>query len=489
MRAPCLDRLALLHRAHAHPAVQALLMETCRRDVVYWLNQFCWTFDPREDQPHRPFVLYPFQADFVRELTARMAAGDDLLVEKSRDMGISWLVLLVFQHAWLFQPGRHFLLGSRKLDFVDNRGDPATLFEKLRYNLVRLPHWMRPAGFDPRKHDTAFKLINPANGNTMAGESSNANYARGGRYTAILFDEFPFWGEAEAAFASAGQSTPCRIVVGTPYGMHNKFAELRFGGQIAVASLHWQLHPHKDAAWYARQQQRMSEDEVARELDINYHLSLRDRVFPQFTPIHKAALAPLEGRRIIRSWDFGYHCPACLFLQVDADDRLLVLAELVGERVLINDFARQVLRYSEATYPEAFLTKAFEDVCDPAGSQRSDKSLQTSLDILNSMGVFPFHDRSRIADGIQLIRHKLAEMIDGTPGLVVDRACKNLIAAFEGGYRYGPGRELPIEEHPYEDVMDCLRYAVMLKCRIKPAGRHQRRASSFHRAEDWYTGY
>ena len=305
------------------------------------------------------------------------------------------------------------------------------------------------------------------------------------RYKAVLFDEFPFWPSQDAAYASAGQSTPCRVVVGTPYGKNNRFAELRFSGQIRVLRIHWRTHPLRDEAWYATQKTRLSEDELARELDINYHLSLKDRVFRNFTDANQGDFQHFKPAKLIRSWDFGFHCPACLFLAFDSEDRLLVLREVVGNMELLTDFGQRVVDLTKAEYPDI----PVEDICDPAGAQRSDKNLQTSIDILNSLGVFPYYDRMAIKDGLELVRIQLSHLLNGQPALRVDTRCVNLIEAFEGGYRYGPsGSELPLQEHPYEDVMDCLRYAVMHKCalpRLKPL----KKPRPYHRPRNWYTGY
>jgi hypothetical protein len=478
-----LQRALLLRLAAKSPRLQTLLLERCRRDIHFWFDYFCWTFDPREAISDQPFQLYEFQHQALDDICHAINTGEDLLIEKSRDMGISWLILLVFQYYWLFHPGANFHCGSRKQELVDRKGDRSTLLEKIRYNLYRLPHWMKPEGFRENQDDNVLKLLNPANGNSITGESSNENFGRGGRYKAILFDEFPFWPLQDAAYASAGQSSPCRIVVGTPYGSKNRFATLRFGNQVRVLSIHWRQHPYRNEQWYALQQKRLTEDEIARELDINYHLSVKDRVFTTFNDTHKREVTVIPDKKIIRSWDFGYHCPACLFIQLDDQDRVIVLKEVVGHCELAVNFARQVLEISRTYYGDAL----FEDICDPAGAQHSDKHLQTSIEILNSLGIYPSYGRSLIKDGIELIRMKLMTMEDDQPGLLVDSRCYNLIEAFEGGYRFrGDDDEHPLEEHPYEDVMDCLRYAIMAKCdviRRKPLKAH------LYKAQNRYTAY
>lgn len=483
------ERIGLYLNARHNNALQQLLLERCRRDIAFWFDTFCWTFDPRKKVPHIPFVLYPFQQEFLNTLTSGIEEGHDILVEKSRDMGLSWLTLLTFQYYWLFFSGSNFHLGSRKLEYVDRKGDISTLFEKLRYNFFWLPDWMKPKGFNPQRHDSLYKLINPTNGNIITGESSNENFARGGRYKAILFDEFPFWQMDAEAYASAGQSSPSRILIGTPYGKNNKFAQLRFHSEIEVATIHWKNHPDKDTGWYERQKSRMTEDELARELDINYHLSVQDRVFKQFSERHKQKLTSIEGKRILRVWDFGYHCPACLFLQKDDDGRILVLKEVLGHQVLLIDFAKQVIDIGRQFFPHHDEAGAFEDLCDPAGAQRSDKHVKTSIELLNSLKIYPFYQRVGIRDGIERIRMKLKENpLTQTSDLLIDPdQCPKLIEAFDGGYRYpGNGSELPVEEHPYEDVMDCLRYAVAYKCPVTPPNKKQ---PHDYRPNNPYTGY
>ncbi len=486
---PWRHRLALLSMAAHSPPLQALLREWLRRDIHAWFALVAWTFDPRTAPHTRPFILYPFQQNALKTIQTSIHTGTDLLIEKSRDMGASWLVLHTFLHAWLFEPGAHCLVGSRKQDYVDNKGDRATLFEKLRFALAHLPPWLLPAGFNLSKHAPLLKLINPANGNTIVGESSNAQFSRGGRYKAILMDEFPFWPHDDSAYAAAGQSTPCRILVGTPYGKHNAFARLRFSKCIPVLALHWQLHPHKDDAWYQQQCQRMGADAVARELDMNYNLSVSNRVFADFGPQHSVEqLDVLPNRRIVRTWDFGYHCPAVVLLQIDDDGVVRVLREILGHQTVLTTFAQGVLELCQQHYPHA----EFDDICDPAGGQKNDKGDRTSIDILNSLGVYPFYKPTRILRGLALIRTKLLGN-NGTPHLLIDRRhCKNLIDAFEGGYRYASEQhELPMEEHPFEDVMDCLRYAIVHKCDFSSQRPHRHRPSRLPRTapQNPYTGY
>lgn len=272
--------------AEDDPLKQAAALELCTRDAVFFIETFCWTFDPRKNPSDLPFILYDYQIDFVRWLIERIESGEDALTDKSRDMGATYLVLCVFMWYWLFRPNSRFLVGSRKEDLVDGRAesqDDAPLFKKIEYILDRLPIWMLPAGFRKETHRTFLNLTNPANSSQISGESANADFGRGGRYKGTLLDEFAFWDYDAEAWKACSQSTPCRLALSTaaPIG---KFKRLRFGTdgeRIKIKTLHWSLHPEKDQAWYEREKQRSDPDTFAQEVDISYETSAKGSVYGQ----------------------------------------------------------------------------------------------------------------------------------------------------------------------------------------------------------------
>jgi hypothetical protein len=459
-------RVIVLRLAKNNQRLQAIIRALCRHSPLFWMRLFCWTFDPRQAQSMRPFIPYPFQEVLIESMHNHIhTKKSDLLIEKSRDMGVSWLTCLVFQHDWLFGQGANYLLGSRKQSLVDSKGDMASLFEKIRFNLRYQPAWLQPLGFDPVRHDCQGRLINPSNQSTLTGEASTAQFARGGRYRAVLLDEFAFWENGDEAWAAAGQSSPCRVAISTPFGKQNAFARLRFSNKVKVYSAHWSQHPHRNAAWYDQQCGRMSQDEIARELDINYNLSLQNRLFPYFNASHLAELSILPNKRLTRVWDFGFHTPACLWMQTDDEGRLLVLREEVGHCEGLESFARRIIEITNQAFNGHLL---LDDWCDPAGKQRTDKTELTSLSILNGLGIYPSMANNNRQDGLNRIRHLLETKRNDTPALLVDkRFCPLTQEALSGAYRSRPNQpDEPIEEHPFEDVMDCLRYGAMARAEV-----------------------
>lgn len=226
---PTLARLELLANARNNPSLQQLHKELCSRNITYFINNFVWTYDPRlmaeGKRADVPFILYPYQEFFIQEWMKDIRNGEDFLITKSRDMGATWMIVLLFVWLWMYQPGANFHIGSRKESEVDDaQTDPAkTIFGKIRYVLDKLPPWLCS------KKDYTSKLLsitNRNNGNLISGESANSSFGRGGRSTAVLFDELAFWEADEAAWASAGQTTNCRIALSTPYGETNKYGKL-----------------------------------------------------------------------------------------------------------------------------------------------------------------------------------------------------------------------------------------------------------------------
>jgi hypothetical protein len=297
-------RRKLLIECSEDMAYRSKVKELFFRDPLFAFNLFFYTLDIRK-RPFQcqPFCTYSFQDDAILELVEAInsATGlktQDVVWEKSRDMGASWMIILVFKWLWLNpEKPADFLLGSRVQDYVDRIGDPRTLFHKLRYNLDKLPYWLLPEGFNRRLHDNFMKLENPESGATITGESNNPNFSTGGRYTAILFDEFAKWEATdEAAWTDAGDATPCRVANSTPFGAAGKYYNLATDGKTRKITMHWSLHPEKSeglycvwpkpeeadevvdeyhwvglrSPWYDLEVVRRTELEIAQNLDIDY---------------------------------------------------------------------------------------------------------------------------------------------------------------------------------------------------------------------------
>jgi hypothetical protein len=247
-------RLDLLELADADVEVQDHLWELCRRSPIFFINAFLFTYKKRDytqggkgarvEDPNFPFCTWPVQDQLVEELVRSINDQEDILIDKSRDMGATWIVMAVFVWFFLFVPNIELLCMSRKEDLVDERFNINSLFGKVDYMLDLLPPWMQPE-LDRTKN----KIFNRDNGSLLDGESTNRAAGRSQRYDAAMLDEFAMV-EATGVDAweiarSLTDTTFCRIFNSTPKGPETAFTKIRKSGMVPTFVLHWINHPEK----------------------------------------------------------------------------------------------------------------------------------------------------------------------------------------------------------------------------------------------------
>lgn len=250
---------------------------------VEFINDWVCTFDPRHVEVGKealtPFVLFEHQVDCVNWLVARWRGREDGLIEKSRDMGVSWLCSAVALWMWLFYPGVVIGFGSRKREYVDNLGDPKSIFWKIRTAINYLPQEFKPLGYEEKKHALAMRIMNPENGSVMVGEAGN-NIGRGNRTSIYFKDESAFYEQPEAIEAALSQTSNCKIDVSTPNGAGNPFYRKRHGGRIPVFVFDWKDDPRKGPDWYEKQKSILDPVVLAQEVDRDYSASVNNAFIP-----------------------------------------------------------------------------------------------------------------------------------------------------------------------------------------------------------------
>lgn len=310
-----MNNLNALSVSDAETIVRQRMLEASNDPVVF-IDRFLYTFDPKRAPYHLPFETFDFQKELVQSIKIAIETGDDLFIEKCREMGATYTVLAVFLWFWRYIPGSNFLLGSRKEDLVDNtKGESGeisnkeeSLFGKLEYMLNRLPQFMLPQGFNIKKHLTYMSLLNPELGNAISGESANSNFSRGGRYKAILMDEFAFWDNDSSAWGSTADTSNCRIVLTTPGIKPSKAKRLRFskdGEEIKVVTLAYYLDPRKTPEWLEAQRKRRSNEDFAREIMINWETSIKGILYPEIQHATVGDFGYNSSWPLLRTWDFG----------------------------------------------------------------------------------------------------------------------------------------------------------------------------------------
>lgn len=253
---------------------------------VDFINHWCDTYDPRKaggGMAKGPFVLFKRQEELVDFLFACLRAEEPGLIEKSRDMGATWVCSAFSVWLWLFWPGAAVGWGSRKEILIDKLGDPDSIFEKMRMLIMALPSFFWPVGFKINEHMSYMKFVNPETGATITGEAGD-NIGRGGRKLIYFKDESAHYERPEKIEASLSDNTRVQIDLSSVNGLGNVFHRKREvgadwhgkiePGRTQVFVLDWRDHPEKNQAWYDTRKKRAEDDGLlhlfAQEVERNY---------------------------------------------------------------------------------------------------------------------------------------------------------------------------------------------------------------------------
>lgn len=422
MQEKLLQRLKINDATGRNAEARAMTYELCRRDdnpaegCIFFIENFGWTFDPRKEVKDIPFILFEFQREGIRELIDHIDNGRDLFLEKSRDMGITWVVTWVFIWYWLFRDGSNLLLGSYKEKLVDD-GTDDSLFGRLDASIRSLPKWLLPKGYNHKKHRTKLKIVNPVNNNLLAGDTMNPDFGRGSRKTAIFFDELGFWDYGKDAWSTCGDTTACRIANSTPNG-YNFYGQLRNTG-IDIFTMHWSQHPLKDQLWYAFECTRRSEEEVAQEIDISYNKSQEGRVYKEWNEqyVNFGVYEYNPTLPLYVAWDFGKEDHTTMIWAQPQDGELNIIDTYTKNGENIDFFvpfvtgvipSEEHLNYRYTKYDLELIEshrhwKRGIHFGDPAGKNRNQVNDATVLSVLREHGIVvnfneswkPFQNRKR----------------------------------------------------------------------------------------------
>lgn len=246
----------LLKEVCTNEIAQAFLREVCRIDHLFWLNAYCWVFEPRPNGDHGhgklPFITWPAQDDAVR-VTLDCWGVSDVVVDKARGEGASWLFLMLVLHEWLFAPEDKMFaagLASRNMDAVDNHRDPDSLMWKLDFQLKNLPVWMTGMkNFDWERTVSDHALLNKNLGHTIMGYSADDDLGTGGRKSVWVWDEMAKFGlgKDRDALNSTEPTSNCRIMISTHKGTANEYYKIvRSPGSVPVIVMDWKNNPTRN---------------------------------------------------------------------------------------------------------------------------------------------------------------------------------------------------------------------------------------------------
>lgn len=305
----CAERIVRLKRLREDPELAASiasLKEVYKEDPALFISHWGFTFDPRNSEISKPtvipFLLFERQEQYIEWLRARWFGREDGLVEKSRDMGVTWLCVGFAVWMWLFYPGSVAGFGSRKEEYVDKIGDPKSIFWKIRFFIDLLPDEFKPVGYNAKAHAPFMRVLNPENGASIVGEAGD-NIGRGNRTSVYFVDEAAHLEHDGAVDAALSQTSNCKIWASTPNGVGNVFYRKRHGGRMPVFVFDWKQDPRKGKDWYAQQERDLDAVVLAAEVNRDYESSMGDAwitgdLVTQAQMRGPAEVVPMGGLRV-----------------------------------------------------------------------------------------------------------------------------------------------------------------------------------------------
>lgn len=256
--------------------------EKCRRDLKWFINYFAWSYDPRNAEIDYtttiPFWLTPHQEDYCDFLEYQLENGNNALTEKSRAEGMTWIWVYFATHRLLLHDGFKTGFGSYKESKVDHLGDLDSIFEKIRFNLRRMPKFL--VGKSTRIDDNFSRIVNRSNGSAVTGEVGN-DIGRGGRNSIYFVDEHASLENAQAVENALSENSNCIIYGSTPKGTNNLFYRKRTTmPSERIFTFHWKDNPLKNEEWYEYVDDKFDPITIAQEVDIDYTASVEGVVIP-----------------------------------------------------------------------------------------------------------------------------------------------------------------------------------------------------------------
>jgi len=341
-------RVKICQAAHNDRGFARELYAACSEDVHLWWDTFAWTYDqnvPEGEDQHVPFVPYDFQRDFINAFLgigehARTTSGRlfPLAVDKSRELGLSWLVMGAMGWDWVFHKGANYFVMSLRGGEVDGEGTKP-LFGKLAYLLKWLPPWMLPPE-SPTTRDTWRRkrgnqpvFVNfMTDDSVIEGSTTTPDSGRGGRFKRLVVDEAGMITFLDDMLASSSAASKSACLISTPRGLANTFAKVihsqdgyriqpfgKPGAGWRHLRFHYAQHPHRipgtprGDAWRAEEETRYTEEQWAQEQEISYNKSAEGRIFKRFDRTkhvysyeewsHYAA--SMAAGTLYEGWDFG----------------------------------------------------------------------------------------------------------------------------------------------------------------------------------------
>lgn len=393
--------------------------------LVYWLKNYVWTWD-KANKRKASYPLWPFQEDFLKELEV----GGKIIVEKSRDLMVTWTVSEYMLWHLQFDPFWTGFATSRREPEVDNGGGGSTttsIFGRIRFSWKELPPWMRM--------DMKFgrlRIMSEEEGmyTEITGESANPNVGRSSDVYFKWGDEFSVVEQSEKAHASmVGGGFHTLLYTSTSNLTGNEFYRLRSNPKSGFRVLRytWSDRPDRDKEWYEEKIASMSAEQKAKEVDVVYEVKGPKRIWKKFDPrlhVISRTKIPVGVGCGVLAFDEGYASPGALYYARYWGKTLYVVDEVYKANVqLLNpEQLRDDLDHDWVWYIEDLIEKHGPVAAVIVGFES--RGFEA---ILTSRGHKVYRVNQDKRNRIRLVDGLFAGNGTTQPGLLINEECTNLL--------------------------------------------------------------
>ena len=279
------QRLALRDRLNSDPKFVEACKEHYRYNMLDFIDDWGMGQDPRNSEmiddeldipTDHPLLMFPKQREFLEWVEKRRLSRERGVCEKSRECGVTWLIVWYCICKWLFSPGFSIGYGSRKALYVDKRNSMKGAFQRILFGLKYVPKVLLPeklvwkAPKDGPETYANMRLLNPDTGSLIEGEAGD-HIGRGDRCSIYFIDEYAFLRNQEGADSGMSANTRCIINVSTFASAGDEFFKKvqQYTGTPQHFVFDWRDDPRKDDAWYENEKKNNPPHVVAREYDRN----------------------------------------------------------------------------------------------------------------------------------------------------------------------------------------------------------------------------
>lgn len=269
--------------------------------------------------------------------------------------------------------------------------------------------------------------------------------------------------------------------------------------------VHYTADPDKDPAtrrgkaWVKEAKRHMAPSDWEREMEFNYETRSGRPVISNWEKDRFVRKLEYDSELpLLLSFDFGTVLCLCIFgqyvpLKIDGEKyhQLRILREVVLRGSDTPTLAKETVQTMHTLFRRSWNNRHFKAYCDPTGDRASDttsdKSLNTSIGILKTHGIYPSNKKFGCSESTELLETVFAlSLPNGEPLILLDQSCTYLHKCCAGGLEYPPigkgveGHYIKDGEHDHGgDVMRYLANNVFTKYHLtgnQPPARPKSRA-------------